>query len=68
MFALLSSGLMLWQTQQIVRGGERNYIMATIDPVHVDLQPVRQPAAPVWVCIWRRLMAKTLSSPVKGER
>lgn len=30
MFALLSAGLMLWQTQQIVRGGERNYIMATM--------------------------------------
>ncbi len=30
MFALLSSGLILWQTQQIVRGGETNYIMATV--------------------------------------
>jgi modulator of FtsH protease len=30
MFALLSTGLMLWQTQQIVRGGERNYIIATM--------------------------------------
>lgn len=30
MFALLSAGLMLWQTQQIVRGGERNYIIATM--------------------------------------
>ena len=30
MFVLLSSGLILWQTSQIVRGGETNYIMATI--------------------------------------
>jgi len=30
MFALLMSGLILFQTQQIVRGGERNYIMATV--------------------------------------
>ncbi len=30
MFALLSSGLILWQTQQIVQGGETNYIMATV--------------------------------------
>lgn len=30
MFVLLSSGLILWQTQQIVRGGETNYIMATV--------------------------------------
>ncbi len=30
MFALLMSGLILFQTQQIIRGGERNYIMATV--------------------------------------
>jgi modulator of FtsH protease len=30
MFALLMCGLILYQTQQIVRGGERNYIMATV--------------------------------------
>ncbi len=30
MFALLMSGLIIYQTQQIVRGGERNYIMATV--------------------------------------
>lgn len=29
-FVLLSSGLILWQTQQIARGGETNYISATI--------------------------------------
>lgn len=29
-FALLSSGLILFHTSQIVHGGERNYIMATI--------------------------------------
>jgi modulator of FtsH protease len=29
-FALLSSGLILFHTSQIVNGGERNYIMATI--------------------------------------
>ena len=27
MFALLMCGLILFQTQQIIRGGERNYIM-----------------------------------------
>jgi modulator of FtsH protease len=27
---LLMSGLILYQTQEIIRGGERNYIMATI--------------------------------------
>ncbi|QKT04899.1 Bax inhibitor-1/YccA family protein [Ectothiorhodospiraceae bacterium 2226] len=30
MFVLLMSGLILWQTSQIVNGGETNYIMATI--------------------------------------
>jgi modulator of FtsH protease len=30
MFSLLMCGLILFQTQQIVRGGERNYIMATV--------------------------------------
>jgi len=30
MFALLMCGLILYQTQQIIRGGERNYIMATV--------------------------------------
>ncbi|MEN1727262.1 MAG: Bax inhibitor-1/YccA family protein [Pseudomonadota bacterium] len=30
MFALLSTGLILFQTQQIIRGGERNYISATV--------------------------------------
>lgn len=30
MFAVLMCGLILFQTQQIVRGGERNYIMATV--------------------------------------
>lgn len=30
MFTLLMAGLILWQTQQIVRGGETNYIMATV--------------------------------------
>ena len=29
-FVLLSSGMILWQTQEIVRGGETNYISATI--------------------------------------
>lgn len=29
-FMLLSSGWILWQTSQIIHGGERNYIMATI--------------------------------------
>jgi len=30
MFAVLMCGLILFQTQQIIRGGERNYIMATV--------------------------------------
>lgn len=30
MFSLLMCGLILFQTQDIVRGGERNYIMATV--------------------------------------
>lgn len=30
MFAFLSSGLILWQTSQIIHGGERNYISATV--------------------------------------
>jgi modulator of FtsH protease len=30
MFLFLSSGLILWQTSQIVHGGERNYISATV--------------------------------------
>ena len=30
MFAVLMCGLILYQTQQIVRGGETNYIMATV--------------------------------------
>lgn len=30
MFVLLMSGLILWQTSQIIHGGETNYIMATV--------------------------------------
>jgi modulator of FtsH protease len=30
MFLLLSSGMILWQTSQIIHGGERNYISATV--------------------------------------
>ena len=30
MFALLSVGLMMWQTSEIIHGGERNYISATV--------------------------------------
>lgn len=30
MFALLSAGLMMWQTSQIIHGGETNYISATV--------------------------------------
>lgn len=30
LFMLISSGWILWQTSQIIHGGERNYIMATI--------------------------------------
>jgi len=35
-FALLSSGLILYQTSQIIHGGETNYIMATIS-IYVSL-------------------------------
>jgi modulator of FtsH protease len=30
MFVMLMAGLILYQTQQIIRGGETNYIMATV--------------------------------------
>jgi modulator of FtsH protease len=30
MFILLMSGMILWQTSEIVHGGETNYIMATV--------------------------------------
>ncbi len=30
MFMFISSGLILWQTSQIIHGGERNYISATV--------------------------------------
>ena len=30
MFVLLSSGMILFQTSQIINGGETNYIMATV--------------------------------------
>ena len=30
MFVLLMSGLILWQTSEIIHGGETNYIMATV--------------------------------------
>lgn len=30
MFVLLMSGLILYQTSEIIHGGEKNYIMATI--------------------------------------
>lgn len=30
MFMVLSSGWILWQTSEIIHGGERNYIMATV--------------------------------------
>ncbi len=30
MFIMLMAGLILWQTQRIIRGGETNYIMATV--------------------------------------
>lgn len=31
MFALLMSGMILWQTSEIVRGGETNYVLATVN-------------------------------------
>ncbi len=30
MFVLLSSGLILWQTSEIIHGGETNYVLATV--------------------------------------
>jgi modulator of FtsH protease len=30
MFVLLMSGLILWETSNIIHGGETNYIMATV--------------------------------------
>jgi modulator of FtsH protease len=30
MFALLSAGVMMWQTSAIIHGGERNYLLATV--------------------------------------
>ena len=30
MFALLSSGLILWETSNIIHGGQTNYIAATV--------------------------------------
>jgi modulator of FtsH protease len=30
LFALLMSGLILWQTSEIIHGGETNYILATV--------------------------------------
>ena len=30
LFVLLMSGLIMYQTQNIINGGERNYIMATV--------------------------------------
>jgi len=30
MFVLLMSGMILWQTSEIVNGGESNYILATV--------------------------------------
>jgi modulator of FtsH protease len=30
MFVLLMAGLILWQTSNIIHGGETNYIMATV--------------------------------------
>jgi len=30
MFAVLMSGMILWQTSEIIHGGETNYILATV--------------------------------------
>jgi modulator of FtsH protease len=30
MFLLVSGGYILWQTSEIIRGGETNYILATV--------------------------------------
>jgi len=30
MVALLSAGMILFETQQIVQGGQRNYVLATV--------------------------------------
>ncbi len=36
MFIVLSSGLILWETSEIIRGGQTNYIMATVS-IYVSL-------------------------------
>ena len=55
MFVLLMSGLILYQTSQIIHGGETNYIMATVTLYHFHLQPVPQPAAVAGCLWWRRI-------------
>ena len=46
MFVLLMTGLILYQTGEIVHGGETNYILATLTLYVSHLQPVHEPAAP----------------------
>jgi modulator of FtsH protease len=47
MVALLSAGLILFETSRIVTGGETNYVLATVGAVRFYLQPLHKPAEPV---------------------
>ena len=45
MVALLSAGMMLFETSRIVNSGETNYVLPTVSRfVRFDLQPIHQPA------------------------
>ena len=57
LFLLVSGGLMLYQTSEIIRGGETNYIQRDGDAVRQHLQHVPQPAAPAGFRFERRLTA-----------
>jgi hypothetical protein len=45
-FVLLMSGLILYETSNIIHGGETNYVHGHGVAVRLDLQPLHQPAAP----------------------
>jgi modulator of FtsH protease len=48
MVALLSAGLILFETSRIVNGGETNYVLATVGLFVSLFNLVHQPAEPVW--------------------
>ena len=55
MFVLLMSGLILYETSNIIHGGETNYVMATVTLYRIHLQPVHQPAASAGIHEQRRV-------------